>query len=192
MFLCVACGYQVAQDGGVYSAQTIFVPYVKNDIDGRLTDALIKAVDLSNQFVYARNGGWILEAQIISDQTENIGYQYDRKPVTGKRIDRLVPNEACRLVKVRFSLIQRATGQSVYGPIDVVQGADFDFADPDSLRDTSFIDIENIRRSSLFFSLGQFDSMAGAKEDVVTPLYWALAKKIVLGVEHLNWHSFKE
>lgn len=192
LFLCIAiltagCGYHYDDEESlISSSKSIAIPYVKGDADGMLTDALIKAVSLSNNFTYSKHGELILEGTIISDSYEHIGYQYDRSPVSGKRINRLIPNEGRREVILSISLIDASTRKTLYGPVKVAATSDFDFVDEDSLQDTSFIDMAGTRQSALFFSLGQLDSLEGARDVSKMPLYHKLARKIATGLENLS------
>lgn len=189
LLFLTGCGYHF-EDPDQLGAhfQTISVPYIEGDLDGMLTDALIKAVALSNQFAYAKGGELILEGEITSDQTSHIGWQYDRSPTTSERQNRLVPNEGRREIALSFSLISARTGKTLYGPIVVKASSDFDFVDSDSLLDTSFVTPTGGRQSTLFFSLGQLDSVEGAKAAVLTPLYQKLAYKIVEGIENIPFN----
>jgi len=186
-FFLTGCGYHWEESDQLATHyQTLAIPYVQGDEEGFLTDALVKAVGLSNQFSYAKGGELIFEGKIISNQTSNVGWQYDRDPVSGTRINRLVPNEGRREVTVRFSLVAARTGKVVYGPIDVSAHVDYDFVDSDSLLDTSFLTPTGRRQSVLFFSLGQLDSMQGAQSSAREPLYQKLATKIVRGIENIR------
>jgi len=168
----------------------VSIPYIQGDADGKLTDALIKQLSLSPQFEYVSNGGsLILEGKIVRDSQENIGYQYNRQPVSGKRINTLIPNEGRREIEVEFSLIEEGTQKVIYGPVNVSSEGDYDFFDADSLRDTSFIDQTGRRQSVLFFSLGQLDSVEGASQVVLDSIYRNLANKLVMGLENLHKSS---
>lgn len=189
-FLCVGCGYHV--DGGAVASHfpTISVPYFCGDNDGTLTDAVIKGLSTSGEFSYvARDGAVILDGTIISDTSEHIGYQFDRHPVSGERIHRLVPNEGRREITVRISLIDSRTKKVLYGPFDVSAYSDYDFVDSDSLQDTSFIGPTGTRDSVLFFSLGQLDSAEGAKATSRYPIHDRLAVKIVEGISNLPYND---
>lgn len=168
------------------------MPYFSGDQEGILTETVIRALNVSGNFAYAdREGSAILEGEVIRDHLEHIGYQYDRRPVSGKRINRLVPNEGRREITVRISLVDSRSQEVLYGPFEVSASSDYDFVDSDSLRDTSFIGSNGERQSSLFFSLGQLDSAEGAQEATLEPLYERLALKIVEGLSHLP-SSFSE
>ena len=192
LLLCSAC----ALTGCGYHLQdtprlSMSIPYVCGDEEGKLTDALVKQVARSCEFVYApnRTGTLVLEGEIIKDTREYIGFQFDRRPVSGERVNRLVPNEERREVTVRLTLFDARTGKIIYGPFDVKESSDYDFVDPDSLRDVSFIDRRGRRQSSLFFSLGQLDSREGAGQVALDPLYKKLAYVVVEGLENIEFEK---
>ena len=184
--LCSSCGYRIDEGSVPPQLSTLSVPYFSGDQEGILTETVVRALNISGNFEYTdREGSVILEGEVIRDHLEHIGYQYDRRPVSGKRINRLIPNEGRREITVRVSLVDSHSQEVLYGPFDVSASSDYDFVDSDSLRDTSFIDSAGERQSVLFFSLGQLDSAEGAQEATLEPLYERLALKIVEGLSHL-------
>ncbi len=182
-FLLTGCGYKTLDSTISRQFNSISIPYFKGDDQGLLTDAVIKTVSATLPLQYVSSEGQvILAGEILSDSSENIGFQYDRDPVLETRIDRLVPNEGRREVKVNITLIDRYSDRVLYGPVEVKASSDYDFIDPDSLIDASFIDRLGNRQSSLFFSLGQLDSKEGAHDISLDPLYRKLALKIAEGI----------
>lgn len=187
--LLTSCGYHVDDDNALATYPTISVPYFKGDSKGYLTDTVVKALVSSGEFNYANKGGaLILEGEIVGDNCEHIGYQYDRHPVSGQRINRLVPNEGRREITVQITLIDSRTQKTVYGPLQVTAASDYDFVDSDSLQDASFINRRGARESVLFFSLGQLDSVDGAKAAALDPIYRRLALKITEGLANLPYN----
>lgn len=126
--------------------------------------------------------------KVVSDTNEHIGYQFDRDPITGHRIHRLIPNEGRREIIVEITLTDTRTQKVLYGPEKISAFGDYDFVDSDSLRDTSFINPRGTRESSLFFSMGQLDSVDGAKATSLDPIYRELALKIVEGISNLPYN----
>ena len=191
--LLSGCGYRT--DEGEISSHfpTISISYFSGDQDGTLTDTVIKGLSTSGEFEYATSGGaLLLEGVVISDSSEHIGYQYDRHPTSGVRINRLVPNEGRREIKVRISLIDSHSQKVLYGPFDVSATSDYDFVDSDSLQDTSFIGNAGARQSVLFFSLGQLDSAQGSHATSRIPIHERLAVKIVEGISNLPYNISTE
>lgn len=92
--LLTSCGYHIENDERSMASYTLEVPYFQGDKNGLLTDAVIQALTSSGDFHIVRSGGaLVLEGKIVKDENENIGYQYDRDPTSGRRINRLIPNE---------------------------------------------------------------------------------------------------
>ncbi|MDN3509565.1 MAG: hypothetical protein P0S93_06115 [Candidatus Neptunochlamydia sp.] len=181
--LLTGCGYHT--DRG---EQTLSVPYFTGDTNGTLTDSVIKALAASGNFRYTdKNGSLLLEGTIISDTNENIGYQFDR--ISNQRIHRLVPNEGRREITVEILLTDTRTQKVVYGPAKISASGDYDFVDSDSLRDTSFINAAGARRSSLFFSMGQLDSINGAQATSLDPIHRRLSLKIIEGISNLPYNA---
>lgn len=183
-----SCGYHTDSN-----EETLSIPYFKGDSDGKLTDTVIQAFTTSGHFVYANHGGHLLlEGKVVSDTNEHIGYQFDRDPISGQRIHRLVPNEGRREITVEFTLVDTRTQKVIFGPEKMTAFGDYDFVDSDSLRDTSFINARGTRESSLFFSLGQLDSVDGAKGTALDSIYRQLALKIVEGISNLPYNASHE
>jgi len=185
LLILTGCGYHWDDpDQLSLTFQTVSIPYIAGDEEGKMTDALVKALGQSSHFSYSSEGELTLQASIASDNYSNIGWQYDREPVSGQRINRLVPNEGRREITLRFSLVSEKTGKVLYGPFTVTANTDFDFVDSDSLLDTSFLSQAGNQQSVLFFSLGQLDSKDGASESSSTPLFSKLAHQVVEGMEN--------
>lgn len=180
-----SCGYHTSDQ-----EKTLSVPYFNGDTNGALTDTVIKVIAAAGDFRYTdRKGNLLLEGTVVADTNENIGYQFDRDPISGQRIHRLVPNEGRREMTVEITLTDTRTQKVVYGPVKVSAYGDYDFVDSDSLRDTSFINGSGARESSLFFSMGQLDSIDGAKATSLDPIYRSLALKIVEGISNLPYNA---
>ncbi|MCB1081739.1 MAG: hypothetical protein KDK63_01185 [Chlamydiia bacterium] len=180
-----SCGYHTADQ-----EETLSIPYFKGDSNGLLTEAVIRAVSASGHYVYTHQSGHLrLDGKIVSDEGTHIGYQYDRDPTSGKRIHRLVPNEGRREITVEITLVDSRTEKILYGPENISAYTDYDFVDSDSLRDTSFINQNGARESSLLFSMGQLDSITGAKETAYAPVCQRLALKIVEGISNLPYNA---
>jgi hypothetical protein len=180
-----SCGYHTDTQ-----EETLSVPYFEGDTDGKLTDSVIRAVTASGNFEYLGRGGHLLlEGKVVSDTDHHIGYQFERRPISGKRVHLLVPNEGRREIIVEMTLIDTRTQKIVYGPQRISAYGDFDFIDSDSLRDASFINTDGVRESSLFFSMGQLDSVDGAKGAALDSVYRQLALKIVEGISNLPYNA---
>ena len=182
--LFTSCGYRFNAGDSLYHGKTISVPYVKGDTtDGQLTIALIQALGDSGEFTYVHAGGnLILKVSIIHDEKEKIGYRYDRHAISGKLEKNLVPTEGRRVIKAEVSLLDGVSEQTMMGPVIVFASAEYDYVDSDNLHDLSFITEQGFRETVLNFSLGQLDSIEGAEDNALDPLYRRLAQKIVDGL----------
>lgn len=181
LILLASCGYRFdLEDEG---RRTISVPYVQGDYEGKLTDAIIRALSQSGAFEYQRNRGrYSLEVTIVGDNNERIGFRRDRSPSSGKVRKNIIGTENRRSLAAEVTLIDTVTDVRLLGPITVSAWADYDYVNENALNDLSFIDGAGIRESSIQFSLGQLDSKDSAERDVLLPLYWRLAQKIIDGI----------
>ncbi|MBI3212160.1 MAG: hypothetical protein HYZ47_05750 [Simkania negevensis] len=193
LFFLSSCGYRYNEASLTSHYRTISIPYIKGDPDGRLTNALIKEISYLTPFLYLSSGGeLLLDGTIAADNKEIVGYRYDRKPVSGRRVRRLIATEEKRELTLRFSLIDTLSKEIVYGPVEVSAQTDYDFLNTDSLQDSSFIDQEGVRESSLFFSLGQLDSIEGASDVARRPLHEKLAHLVADGINNLSLPHSKQ
>lgn len=178
--LLAACGYRV--DG--LDPITVCVPYVLGDHEGELTDALAFALARTANYRYVEDGGeWTLNAKIVGDRNDRIGYRYDRDPKSGKLRDNVIGIENRKNITVEVKVVKNSTGELVLGPQKIKASVDYDYDDPNSLIDLSFVNPESSSRvTSIDFSLGQLDSVAAAGEDAIYPIYRLLAQRIVDGM----------
>lgn len=161
-----SCGYRFEEEENSGSTRTITVPYVRGDAEGILTNELIRQLASSGHFECVRAGGdLILNAVLVSDDTERIGYRHDRHGPKGKLRHRLVPDENRRTAIVQISLIDSRTDEIILEPTSVFANIDYDYIDSNSIRDLLFIDTHGVPRRSISFSLGQLDSVEGAQDD---------------------------
>jgi hypothetical protein len=183
-FLMLAsCGYHFEDEE--YEAEmrrTISVPYIQGDVQGQLTNEVIRQISHAGCYEYVREGGALtLKIEIVADSTNKIGYRYDRNEQTCVRSKNIQPVESRREVTVEVSLIDEASMIDIVKPTLVRSTSEYDFVGTHSLCDLSFIN--NGRRVTVeSFSLGQLDSVEGAQDDTLTPLYRELARKIVTGI----------
>ena len=74
----------------------------------------------------------------------------------------------------------RRAEEVLLGPCTVSAQSDYDFSNPSSLEDISFIDPKTGKEEMiLHYSLGQLDSEEGAKAEALSPIFEELAQKIV-------------
>ncbi|HSX12413.1 MAG TPA: hypothetical protein VLF61_02885 [Rhabdochlamydiaceae bacterium] len=176
-----ACGYRFER--GFEGKTTISVPYVQGDFEGKCTDALVRAICQSGVFEYERTCGRLsLEVAIQNDENERIGFRHDRSNTSNELRKNIIGVEGRRTLCAMVTLIDSATEEIVLGPYSVKASVDFDYLNENSPQDTSFIDLEGVRETSIAFSLGQLDAKDSAERDVLWPLYNKLAQKILDGL----------
>ena len=180
-FFLSGCGYRF--DGARASnAETISVPYVVGDPEGMLTDELVRQLSASGRYRFVQGEGkYTLNVVVISDSNEKIGYRYDRKE-TGKLEKNLIPTESRRALSAEVSLLDNTTDAIVVGPIVISANSEYDYINSSSLRELGFREVDGRKERVIHFSLGQLDSIEGASDAVLTPLYRRLAQKIVDGI----------
>lgn len=177
LLLLCSCGYHFTDDDKKVSVE---VPYVKGDFEGMLTSQLIRELETSGEYEYkARSGDQILQVTIAGDGSEIIGWKHDRKVKSGKVEHNLIAVENRRTITADVTLIDALSEKVLLGPISVVAWTDYDYSDVNSLRQLSFFPKPGKRASVFDFSMGQLDSVEGAQDDAITPLYRELARKIV-------------
>ncbi len=176
--LFTSCGYNLGRSQSLKNP-SITVPYVEKDVSGYFTSELIQELSYSSNLRYKySDGDYILCVKIIDSNTSQIGYKYDRNN-ENIRQNNLRATEGRQKVTARVELIDKASQSVKFGPFDISASYDFDYVDPDSLNDLSFIDASGNRKTVLAFSLGQLESIESAKQAALRPLYHKLAKKIV-------------
>lgn len=190
LILLAACGYHFEEEEfGQEFRRTISVPYVKGDLQGQLTNELIRQIAHSGRFEYVREGGALtLSAKIVGDTSSKIGFRYDRREesnVPCVRFKNIQPVEARREITVEISLYDEASMIQVLKPTLVRGTSEYDFVGTHSLCDLSFVN--NGRLVTVeSFSLGQLDSIEGAQDDGLVPLYRNLARQILVGLLKLD------
>ncbi len=171
------CGYVWQNRSGDYS---VSVPYVAGDSDGSLTAELVRALALSEVIhVTQSEAPYQLQARLIENNQEVIGYRRDRQQIGSKNQKNLLAVEARKTVVLEASVYEQASRSRIAGPFSVEASVDFDYVDGDSTQDLTFIDSHGNNQVVLPFSLGQLESMDAAAEAARRPLHEELAKKLV-------------
>ncbi|MES2344352.1 MAG: hypothetical protein V4494_00225 [Chlamydiota bacterium] len=183
LLLLAGCGYSFQEKENPLAGRTITVPYIEGDFEGKFTDELIRGLAASGAFrPLQKDGDLLLKVKVISIVNTKIGYRHHRDDTTGRIRKRLMPTEDRRIIKAEIMLIDQISGAVLIGPEMVIASAEYDYVDPDSIRELGFIDAEGRPRVVLDFSLGQLDSIEGAQDDVNTPLFRLLSQKIIDGI----------
>ncbi len=180
--LLSSCGYR-HQSSDSSGSIAIHLPYVRGDYEGRLTQELMRELAaVGIELCESSSARYLLEVAIVKEQTDQIGYEYDREVLSAQIADRLLANEARRTVTATVSLRDQTTGELLFGPEEVSGEGEYDYLNGDSVTFYGFIDSEGMPTSVLQFSLGQLDSVDGASTDVLTHAYRLLSQRLASGL----------
>jgi hypothetical protein len=183
ILLLAGCGYRFEGAEAEGPTVTISVPYIKGDPDGLFGVELVRALSSSGQFDCVQGGGaLVLQAAIIAEGDDRIGFRFDRNPTTGELRDNIVGTENRFTISAEVKLIDAYTDEVLIGPHVVKAHTDYDYVDSNSIRDLTFYTPSGVPEKVLDFSLGQLDSVEGAHDDAFAVLYRHLAQKIVDGI----------
>lgn len=177
LVVLTGCGYRFQNSE---DQTTLSIPYVTGDQEGQLTSELIRQFSCSGDYAYVRDhGAQLLKVSLVGNDSESIGYRYDRNQSTGAVQTNLLPTEKRRTVTAEVTLLDAGTEEILVGPYLISASTDFDFTDVNSIQSLAFMTPNGEKEKVLNYSLGQVDSVEGAQDDAVTPLYRSLAQKIV-------------
>lgn len=177
-FILYSCGYHAGV--GPAPIDTVSIPFISGDEYGSLTTELIRQLSSSGGLLYRNDGGhYLLKVKILSVNNNVIGFRRDRERTDESLKENLRPAEGRQTIVVEASLLESSTDNVLWGPKTVTTDVDYDYVDPDSLQDLSFIDSTGARRTVLNFSLGQLEPIDSAQEAALKPLYRKIARKVV-------------
>ncbi len=175
--LLSGCGFQFGYGPLAAKYHSISIPYVEGDHDGHLTAELTKQISRSGAYHYKKNGGELtLKIKVLDVREERIGYRFDRED--NKKSKRLVPAEGRLTAIADLRVEETGSGKTVLGPSRVEASTDYDH---DYFGSVSTI--SGLSKRTTDISLGQLDDMDTSRKMAETPLYRALAHRIV---EYLN------
>lgn len=184
-FCFSSCGYHFREVASQEAVASISVPYIEGDMEGKLTACIIKELATHPSYQYkSRGASCFLHVEVIKNEDEQVGYRHDRLESTAALLNRLVPVEGRKKMRLRAQLQETGTGKVLAGPFEVSAYKDYDFVNFDTYKELAFVDIQNQPFSTLAYSLGQLDSIEGAKEAAIQSVYIELAKKLLLGLEN--------
>lgn len=165
--LVTACGYRCGLEMQTYEKRpSIEIPYIKGDLDGGLTAAVIKYVTRSGAYEYRANGAsYILNVCNLEIDETDIGFRYDRKK-RGKLTRDTIPTEERITATAEVSVVEAASGKVILGPEVITASVDYDH------------DYYFSRNGVNIFSLGQLTDLEEAYDAVQVPLHNELAKAI--------------
>lgn len=171
-----SCGYQTTASDDKTS---ISVPYVEGDAQGQFTSELIRQLTNSDLYTFVKKDGDLcLKVSIVGDKNDIVGFQYDLTTTKGKIERNLMAEENRRTLTAQVTLTDTSTEEVVLGPLKITASTDYDYIDVNSLKTVSFINEQGKREKTISFSLGQLDSIEGAQDAALTPIYSQLAQKI--------------
>jgi hypothetical protein len=149
-----------------------------NDTKGLLEDQIVKALSRDSIYLLEKNNPALsLSCKILDISTDQIGYRYDRYEPTSQLINRLIPIESRKKIKIEVTVDNSFEGKTI-GPLILEASADFDFANFDTYKDLAFEDLSGNFQSTLSYSLGQLDSYEGAEEAALSRCFHEVALKI--------------
>jgi len=130
---------------------------------------------LTGMHLVSSGGRYQIEIDVDSFRRENIGYLYDREPLTSLLINRLFPNEGRVTLGAKISIVDKHHFNRMIEHMHLLATSDYDFTNPNTLRDTQY---DN--RPLVEYSLGQFDSEDGAFDVASDLVQKKLAKQLAL------------
>jgi Lipopolysaccharide-assembly len=173
-----SCGYHTAASDDKTS---ISIPYVEGDAQGQFTAELIRQITNSNHYDFVKNDGdLVLKVVLEGDKSDIIGFQYDETPKKGEIEKNLMANENRRSLTAQVTLTDACTEKVIVGPVNITASTDYDYIDVNSLKEVSLINEQGKPERTISFSLGQLDSIEGAQDAALTPVYRLLAQKVAL------------
>jgi hypothetical protein len=183
-----SCGYHTTASD---DKTTISVPYVEGDAQGQFTAELIRQLTNADLYTFVKKDGDLcLQVSLVGDKNEIVGFQYDQKTEKkGKKVKierNLMPLENRRTLTAQVTLTDTSTEEVVLGPLNITASTDYDYIDVNSLNTVSFINAQGKREKTISFSLGQLDSIEGAQDAALTPLYNQLAQKIAQAINRFK------
>lgn len=167
MMSLASCGYHVGHGGKIPSeGKTVCVPYIRGDLTGHATTALVHQLSTQGTLRYTKEGGdLLLKVELVDERTEHVGFRYQRDK-TGALEDEVVAAEDRLSVLAKVWLLDNSTDQILLGPELISASVDYDYqTDP-------------IRSNLTQFSAGQFDVFETAEDVALHALYDRLAQKI--------------
>lgn len=172
LVLCCSCGYHLGGGDLVRKYHSINVPYVEGDLEGILTDSLIKELTTRGGFQYCRSGGMLtLCVELIDFREENIGFRYDRE-ADDTLTKNVIPAETRLKGLAEVTIIDNCSGCCILGPDLVSAFIEYDH------------DYYSNHGGANVFSLGQLNDIELAQKVAYRPMFRKLARAITTHVIH--------
>lgn len=189
LLILPSCGYRSAHPD---DRLTLSIPYVRGDEEGFLTTALISELNRSGLYEYVSSNGEVeLKVALVGGTEEIIGFRYDRTEKKGHVQPNLMATENRRHAVAEVTLYRASEDQPILGPIVVTAAAEYDYIDVNTLRELAFTTAQGKREKVIDFSQGQLDSIEGAQDNALTPMYDLLAKKIAAVIQRSYFEQKK-
>lgn len=161
-----SCGYQMGTGEAVSPYRTVQVPLVKGDIDGSLTQEVVKELAQRGCAISQANTcSLILHINLLEIWDEDIGFRYDRNK-KGELTHSIVPVETRVFAKAEVYLEDGRQSCTLLGPVRIEAWHDYDN------------DYYYSQNGVNVFSLGELSDYETSKEAAKRPLYRALSRKI--------------
>ncbi|MEC8306511.1 MAG: hypothetical protein VXZ72_01470 [Chlamydiota bacterium] len=166
---------------GCSSYRSPFLPLavsqVIDDEEGHWRESLVRGVIDSYGFSYCEGKeGYQLEGRLIQEDFFPTGYQYDRNPRSGQRINRLIANEGEKRVTLGLT-IKDSRGRVVSSEEWVTASWKFDWS-PSFFLEGVLFDMSGKEEEILDFSLGQLEDAVGASQGALSCLQGNLAERV--------------
>ena len=176
-----SCGYHTISSA---DRPTLSIPYVRGDEEGFLTNAVIAEVNRTGLYDYVSSGGELeLKIALVGNGEEVIGFRYDRSEKKGKLEQNLLATENRRSSAAEITLYRESEDEPILGPIVVTATTEYDYIDVSTIRELAFTTPSGKLEKVIDFSEGQLDSIEGAQDNALSPLYDDLAKKIAAVIQ---------
>jgi len=171
--LLTGCQYQFVQPKNQPTVELSFKgPFTSASFEEEMRLELQRSTGYQ---VVNRNGRYLVEINVDQLRKDTIGFLHDRQPLTGEVIDRLFPNEGRAVLGAKITIIDKHDLKSMIENRRLFASADFDFTNPNTLRDTQYEGQPLVE-----YSLGQFDSEYGAYDVAHAIAKKNLAKQLAL------------
>lgn len=157
---------------------------MRGDEEGFLTTALISELYRTGLYEYVKSNGEVeLRVALVGGSEEIVGFRYLRSEKKGRIKQNLMGTENRRYAVVEVALYRASEDTPILGPMTVTASAEYDYIDASTLKELAFINPHGKSEKVIDFSQGQLDSIEGAQDNALTPLYDALAKKIAAVIQ---------
>ncbi len=181
LLLLLGCGYQTIS---TEDRATISIPYARGDEEGFLTSAVISEINRTGLYDLVNSGGELeVKIAIVGNSEEVVGFRFNRTEKKGKVEPNLLATENRRHLAAEVTVFRASEEDPILGPIVVTAFKEFDYIDASTVQELAFVRPSGKLEKVIDFSEGQLDSIEGAQDNVLVPLYDDLAKKIAAVIQ---------